>query len=68
MKALKLIKLLRKKGLKGQKLAEALGTSRATVSKIENGKLTELSMRMLEIAAQNLNKNSNELLAELEEV
>jgi transcriptional regulator with XRE-family HTH domain len=66
MKALKLIKLLRESGLSGQELADSLGTSRATVSKIESGKLRELSMKMLEKAAQKLNKKPAELLAELE--
>jgi transcriptional regulator with XRE-family HTH domain len=68
MKAIKLIRLLRKKGLKGQELADTLGTSRATVSKIENGKMTRLSMKMLEEAAEKLKKTSAELLAELDKV
>lgn len=66
MKAIKLIKLLRKKNIAGQELADYLGVSRATISKFENGKMEKLSMEMLTKAAQKMNKTPAELLEELE--
>lgn len=68
MKAIYLINLLRKKGLTGQSLADAMGISKASVSKIENGERENLSMKMLESAGQYLNKSSSELLKDLEKV
>jgi len=66
MKALKLIKYLRNKGLEGQELAEAAGTTRATISRIESGKIEKLNINMLEKAAHFLNKTPDELLSEIE--
>jgi len=66
MKAKILIKYLRNTGLEGQELADAAGTTRATISRIESGEIEKLNLEMLEKAAHFLNKTSAELLAELE--
>ena len=66
MKALDLINYFKKKGLNGSEIAKILGTTRATVSRIESGEIEKMNMDMLERAAQKLNKSSSELLLELE--
>jgi transcriptional regulator with XRE-family HTH domain len=68
MKPKKLIEYMRRKGFKGQGLAEALGTTRATVSKMENNIINKLKIETLDKAAQNLNKTTSELLDELNNV
>lgn len=68
MKPKKLIEYMRRKGFKGQGLAEALGTTRATVSKMENNIINKLKIETLDKAAQNLNKTTPELLDELNKV
>jgi transcriptional regulator with XRE-family HTH domain len=66
MKAINLINYFKNKGLNGSEIAKILGTTRATVSRIESGEIEKMNMDMLEKAAQKLNKTASELLLELE--
>jgi transcriptional regulator with XRE-family HTH domain len=67
MKAVKLITYLKKKGLKGNSLADVLGVTRATISHMESGKTQKLDHAFIEKAAQYLNKKPSEVMSELEE-
>jgi transcriptional regulator with XRE-family HTH domain len=66
MKNKELVNYLRKKGYKGQRLAEALGVTKATVSKAEHDLIKNPSMKMLENAATALHLKPFELLKLIE--
>ena len=68
MKASKIVIYLKRKGHKGDELAEILKVSRATISHLESGETEKLNFQYIERAAQFLNKTTPELLAELEEM
>jgi transcriptional regulator with XRE-family HTH domain len=61
-----LVNYLRERGFRGQGLADALGVTRATVSKAENGFIKNTSMKMLVNAAKELKLEPFELLKEIE--
>lgn len=66
MKASKLIKYLKKKGYKGEPLAQILGVTRATISHLESDTTGKLNFQYIEKTAHFLNISTKDLLDELE--